>query len=203
MVQLFYLSEADSGVQFGDAIVIADKGMQIGAAVDTGMVMAVIRIGVQFYIKVFVVGDDGAAFPTGDCFYKVEREGSRMTDGSQRATFVAGSKTLTGVFEQDEIMFLADSGESFEIGHCAAHMNGHHAFCAGGDGAADCLRRQGQRVVDIRQNGDGTDAKHGFETGYECKSGHDDLIAGANTKAGQGGREGRGSAGGELCKASA
>ena len=59
-VQLPYLRQAAGGMQFGDSIVIADEGMEIGTPVDTGMVMAMVAVAVAFDIKVLVIGDDGA-----------------------------------------------------------------------------------------------------------------------------------------------
>ena len=121
-----------------------------------------------------------------------------MADGAEVFSFIAAAETLAGVFEQDEVMLFTDSEEWVEVGHGAAHVDGHDTFRAGGYGAADRFGIEGQRFVDVYQNRDGANAEDAFEAGDKGEYGHDDLIPGADPEGGVGSREGGRAAGDEL-----
>src|SRR5262245_45186590 len=124
-------------MEFGDTEIGAHKGMEIGPAVHAFMIVTMVGKSVGFYVDVFAVRQDGATLTASDGLYKVKREGAGMSDGPQEFPLVFGADTLAGVFQQQEVVFAADLADCIQVGHGAAHMNGHDAFGAGGDRLAD------------------------------------------------------------------
>ena len=72
MIQFTDLGETNGGMEFGNAEVVADEWMQVGAPVYAFMIMAMVGEAVQFCIKILTIGDDGSAFGAGDDLDKVE-----------------------------------------------------------------------------------------------------------------------------------
>src|SRR6185503_1022935 len=113
-------------------------------------------------IEVFAIGQYGPALCTSNGLYKVEREGAGLSDRSQVTAFVLSARALTGVFQQDEAVFLTNSQEGVQVGHGAAHMHRHDTFGPGSNGLPYSGRIKGQRAVHIHEYGYGAYAEHGF-----------------------------------------
>src|SRR5258707_6904169 len=108
LVQLADLCQAYRGMEFGNTIVIPDKGMQVCATVNAFMVVSMVGKTIAFGVDIFTVGDDAAAFRAGDRLDKIKGESAGMADRSKKLTLVFRAKALAGVFEQDQPMFFTD-----------------------------------------------------------------------------------------------
>src|SRR5438445_5230507 len=125
LVQLADLGQSNSGMQFRDPVVVADKRMKIGSPIDALMIMTMVSISVSLDIEVFAIGQYGSAFRTGDGLYKVEGEGTGLPDSSQVTALVLSACALAGIFQQDNVMFFTNGQEGIQVGHGATHMHGH------------------------------------------------------------------------------
>ena len=152
------LRQPDCGMQFTDAEIIADKGMKVGAAVDSFVVVTVIAVTIAVDINIFPVRHYHTAFGAGHGFDKVETKGSGIADGTQLFAFVGAADALAGVFKQEQVVLFANGLKRLHIGHAAAHVYRHDAFCFGGYRFSYRPGIKGKRIIHIYKNRNGTNA---------------------------------------------
>jgi hypothetical protein len=70
------------------------------------------------------------AFGTGDRLYKIKTKGTRIANRACFPSFVGSAYALAGVFQQQQPVLLTDGKQLVHLGHAAAHVNRHDAFCA-------------------------------------------------------------------------
>ena len=177
--------------------------MAFRSAVGAYVVVSVIDVSVRFFGQQVVVGYHGTAFAHGDDFGEIEGEAAHAAESPYGFSVVGGSGSLAGILDEDQVVFAANGHQFVEVGLRAAHVYGHDGFGAGGDGALYGRRVEGEGVIDVHQDGNGTQGEDGLEGGHEGKGGHDHFVAGADPAYGQGRRYGGGAAGGELGMAGA
>jgi len=105
-----------------------------------------------------------------------------VTDRPKASAFIAAAEALAGIFQEDQVVFFGDGHQGVEVSHCPAHVDWHNAFGAGGDGAADGSRVQGQGGIYVDEDGDGADGEYALKTGDEGENGHDDFVACPDTQ---------------------
>jgi len=74
------LRSAHSRMQFAYPEIITNEGMLLCTSIITDMVVAMITVSITFNIYVFVIGYYCTTFGTGNRFYKIKTECTRITD---------------------------------------------------------------------------------------------------------------------------
>jgi hypothetical protein len=71
---------------------------------------------------IWIIGNDHATFDRGYIFCSVQRVTS-CTEGSNRPTFVRGTMSLAGIFDNDKVMFFGNFNNRIHVARLTVQMD--------------------------------------------------------------------------------
>ena len=102
-----------------------------------------------------VVGRHHAAFAAGDDLVELQAEGADVADAAESLTVVAAAVGLGNILQNRQLVLARDGHQLVHLARCAPHMNRDDGLRIGGDLAPHVRRVEGQRLVDLGQDGHG------------------------------------------------
>ena len=119
-----------------------------------------------------------APFSHAVIFGFMETEAAEITDGSQCFSFIISHNTLSGIFNNQELMPPCYIHNGIHFTAYPGIMNRHNGFCLFGNGRLDqgFIYIHGIRT-DIHKYRHCPTEHKGVRRGYECKGRHNDLIS--------------------------
>lgn len=139
--------------------------------------------------------DDGAALTGGDVLLQLETEGPRVTDRAHRPPPVADPAGLGGVLQDPDAVLTGDGQDGVHVGGGVVQVDGHDREGPLGDELLPRRRVEGERVVDVGEDGDAARGDDGVDAADEGGRRHDDLTALGYPQADQGAGQGGGAGG--------
>ncbi len=193
-VESVHLSDADGGIDFAEAVVVAESFVREPGHSFAALVSECTAGGGE----AFVVGEDHAAFAGGDLFIGVESEDAGAPEGADGAFAGASAEAFAGVFDEDEFVFL---GELFDFDHSAGvaeGFDGDDGLGIWGEGGFEFGEVDIEVFgVDIDEDGFSADVEDAIGGGDEGEGGGDDFVAGLDAGGDHGAME-AGGAGGDA-----
>ena len=125
---------------------------------------------------------DEAAVAGGDGLEDVEGICAHIADGAHALPMICRADSLAAVFNDVQVMLLRDLHDGIHIAGVAQHMDRHDGLRLRGDERFDLRGVDGQRLVDLREDGDGVHHGDGRDGGDEGIAGDDDLVAHADAE---------------------
>src|SRR5262245_9976065 len=104
-------------MQFTDPVVKAENWMLLHPTHITDVVVAMVAVSISMLVALLIVGNENAAVSSCSNVEKVEAVAAGFTHQSDVSAFVTGVKCLPCVFNQDEILTLAQIEDGVHIGH--------------------------------------------------------------------------------------
>src|SRR5690606_2404953 len=118
--QLAGLGQADGGVDLADAVVGAQDGVGLHAAVVALVAVAVVAEVLGGLDQPGLIGDDHAAFAAGVDLEEVEAEAAHAAVEPEVPAFVGGAQGLRGILDEHDAFLLAHGQDTVQIGGGAA-----------------------------------------------------------------------------------
>src|SRR5690606_24496439 len=111
---------------------------------------------------------------------EVERVRTTLAEEPDRRALVACTKSLAGVFNEDEVVFTTQRHNLIHTRHAATHVNKQYSLGAGCDGRPNALGTQTKGFVDLCKYRQGATEQHGFDCRDVRKRRYDDFVTCAN-----------------------
>ena len=196
--ELAQLGAADGGLHVGDlevvtnvavdvfvVVAIGQRAELLAEALAAGIVLAAGAVAVAAPVaeaagdsgELVVVGEDCPTLAHGDVVGGVEAERTEVAEGASVAAVVAAAEGVAVVFDQPEVVLVAEVAQRAQL-EGDAHGVGHHdGLGLGADGGFDGL--QGRDIgaeLDIDEDGYGAELDGRVHGGRETGSDGDDFI---------------------------
>ena len=170
-----HLREAQSAIQFGEAIVVTEQAMIQPSVRRPAALIAerANRLG-----ELAIAGDEHSAFARGDRLVGIEAEDSKVAEAADGPAAVLRAKGLAGVLNHPGSVAGGKLQDGIEVGGTAEGVDDEDGARAGRDGTGDAgwveVEREG---IDVRENRRCALVKNGVGGGDEREGRENHLVA--------------------------
>jgi len=200
--EFFELLDSQCSPDFVDAVVVAQLDDVVGVSV--AGVPIISKGGHAVRAQEFEpgseflgMGGEHAAFSRSQVFVGEEGEAADIAPGAKGFALQAGSRTVSGVFDDVEVVLTGEIEDGRHIAGITAVVHDDDGFGARGDAGRNGGRGDGEVVGagDIGEDNAGAGVEDGVGGGDEGEGGEDDFVPGANAKGNAGEMQGFGGVG--------
>ena len=133
-------------------------------------------------VDLIVVGDDHAALTSRDDLAGLKAEGTHIANATQCPAAKGTTIGLRRVLQHQQTVFLGNLHDRGHVGGNSPHVHRHDDLGVRGDVGPHRIRVQRQRVVDLGDDGHGSDGQNGRYGRDPTERRNDHLISRANCK---------------------
>src|SRR5262249_3655808 len=137
---------------------------------------AVVHVDRQL-VEILPVGHHHAALARRDDLVELEAESAGVAERAESLASERRAGRLANVLAEDEAVFSGDRAECAHVRGSAAHVDGQKCTGRWTELSPDVLRIEGQRVVDLGQDGKRSCCKDGVRSRVPGVRGDDHLVA--------------------------
>src|SRR5207245_2854225 len=145
--------------QLGCARAVGDERPN-GVAAAVPIEVARIDGATHSFGELCIVGSHPAAFAAGHVLVVVEAESAELADAAEPPALVTAADPLASVLDDDQIAPRGNRHDAVHVAGRAPHMYGNDGFRAWANGVLKRIGIDGQRLVDIDDDGDCADGEH-------------------------------------------